>query len=136
MPAEGFLKVRVSTARGAIPLQGAKVAVRGTTADNSGIVALLTTDSGGLTPTLALPAPAKADSGSPGNVKPFSEYNLEISLDGYQTQYYYNLPIFATFPFAKTVIPISATPTIAASVSSTGRIPIFSAHDGLRGGTR
>lgn len=96
MPAEGFLKVRVSTARGAIPLQGAKVAVRGTTADNSGIIALLTTDSGGLTPTIALPAPAKAESESPGNVKPFSEYNLEVSLDGYQTQYHYNLPIFAT----------------------------------------
>lgn len=102
MPAEGFLKVRVSTARGAIPLQGAKVAVRGTTADNSGIIALLTTDSGGLTPTLALPAPAKADSESPGNIKPFSEYNLEISLDGYQTQYYYNLPIFATITSVQT----------------------------------
>ena len=57
MPAEGFLKVKVSTARGAIPLQGAKVAVRGTTADDSGIIALLTTDQG-LTPTIALPAPA------------------------------------------------------------------------------
>ena len=96
MPAEGFLKVKVSTARGAIPLQGAKVAVRGTTADDSGIIALLTTDQGGLTPTIALPAPAKADSESPGNIRPYSEYNLEVTLDGYQTQYYYNLPIFAT----------------------------------------
>lgn len=96
MPAEGFLKVKVSTARGAIPLQGAKVAVRGTKADESGIIALLTTDRGGLTPTIALPAPAKAESESPGNVRPYSEYNLEVTLDGYQSQYYYNLPIFAT----------------------------------------
>ncbi len=93
---KGYLRVKVSTARGAVPIAGARVALRGTTPETSGIIALLTTDSGGLTEDLALDAPDPAISEAPGTEKPFAEYDLEISAEGYGTQFYYGIPIFAT----------------------------------------
>lgn len=92
---KGYLRVKVSTARGAVPIAGARVALRGTTPETSGIIALLTTDSGGLTETIALDAPDPSLSEAPNAEKPFAEYDLEISAEGYGTQFYYGIPIFA-----------------------------------------
>ena len=95
----GFLVVRASTALGAIPLENALVNIR--TADPSdpasergALIASLRTDRDGLSARIALPAPDKSLSESPGNVRPYAVYDVEVSLDGYTTQYFQNLPIF------------------------------------------
>lgn len=95
---QGYLIVRVSTARGAIPLEGAQVDVRTNPPDLSAgrgdVIASLTSGSDGRTAPLPLPAPARANSMQPGNTSPFSTYNIEVYLEGYTNQTYQNVPIF------------------------------------------
>ena len=79
---EGYLTVRVSTARGAIPLEGATVNVRGDDADSSEIIFSLLSDRDGRTPTVTLPTPPKENSTSPGISPAFSTYNIDVFKDG------------------------------------------------------
>lgn len=115
----GYLIVRVSTARGAIPLENATVRVRIAASPDDAIraeggvgegalVATLHTDRDGLTPRLALPAPARYLSETPGNVRPYGLYDIDASLNGYMTNYFQNVPIFDTVTSLQTVelIPI------------------------------
>ena len=94
----GYMIVRVTTARGAIPLEGAVVAVHNYDPEfESGrgdIIATYKTDSSGLTPRFALPAPPRELSMSPGNGKSYLTYNLSVTKPGYYQQYYTNAPIF------------------------------------------
>lgn len=116
----GYLIVRTATARGAIPLENALVNIRVAAfpdgerqeSDTSGeglLIAALTTDRDGLTPRTALPAPARALSESPGNKQPYALYDIDVSLDGYMSNYYQNVPIFDTVTSLQTVdlIPLS-----------------------------
>ena len=95
---QGYLIVRVSTARGAIPLEGAQVDVRATPPDltdgRGDVIASLVSGTDGRTAPLPLPAPARANSMQPGNTSPFSTYNIEVYLEGYTNQTYQNVPIF------------------------------------------
>ena len=91
---EGYLTVRVTTARGAIPLDGATVTVTGKTQDNSGVKQVFHTGGDGLTQKISLPAPPRENSESPNNGVPFYTYNLEIIRDGYYNQTYQNIPVF------------------------------------------
>jgi len=110
---EGYLIVHVTTARGSIPLEGAQVLVRDYSpefTENRGDVRLtLISDRDGNTERIALPTPPVAQSLSPGAVQPFSIYNLEVRLDGYRSQIYYALPIFAGVTAVQPVdmIPLS-----------------------------
>jgi len=117
-PGEGYLTVRVTTARGAIPLDGATVTVTGNTQDNSGVLGVYSTGGDGLTPKIALPAPPRANSESPNSGVPFFTYNLEIVRDGYFNQTYQNVPVFEgisamqtaeMIPFAKNGKPDRST---------------------------
>ena len=94
----GYLIVRVTTARGAIPLEDAVVTVSNYNSEfQSGrgdIIATFTTDRSGLTEKFALPAPPRALSMSPGNGKSYKTYNIGVSKDGYYTQNYINAPVF------------------------------------------
>ncbi len=92
----GYLIVKVSTARGAIPLSDAAVSIRGETADNSGILYSLTTNSDGATERVSLPAPARADSESPGKEKPYATYSIDVFKDGYLPLSFRNVPVFAS----------------------------------------
>ena len=117
----GYLIVRVATARSAIPLEDALVTVRAAAlaseeirseedARSEGeVIASLTTDRDGLAPRLALPAPSRSLSESPGNVTPYALYDIDVSLDGYETHYYQNVPVFDTVTSLQTVelIPLS-----------------------------
>ena len=60
--ATGTLIVAVSTAGGALPVEGALVTVRGSKPENSGVLSVVTTDRSGRTPRITLPAPPAADS--------------------------------------------------------------------------
>ena len=90
----GYLVVRVSTARGAIPLENATVSVRGTSAQSSDIIYSLETDESGLTPRLPLPAPPKSNSLSPDQSTPYSLWSIDVFKKGYITARYESVPIY------------------------------------------
>ena len=94
--ATGSLIVSVSTAGGALPLEGALVTVQGSTPENSGILSVLTTDQSGRTPRLSLPTPAKAESERPGNRQPYALYHIYVNLENYYPQSFLNVPVFAS----------------------------------------
>ena len=94
---EGGLVVRVSTARGAIPLEGAQVNVRNYAKEGDGrgdVLYSLVSGRDGKTEIVRLPTVARAASLSPGNGTPFLTYNVEVFLEGYYSQRYINVPIF------------------------------------------
>ena len=94
----GYMIVRVSTARGAIPLEDATVTVYDygpEFADGRGdVIAVKTTNSSGMTDKFTLPAPPRSLSMSPGNGRSYSTYNVTVSKDGYNQQTYINVPVF------------------------------------------
>ena len=91
----GYLVVRVTTARGAIPLENATVSVRGTTPQNSGIIYSLETDISGLTPRLPLPAPPLSNSLSPDQSTPYSLWSIDVFCKGFVSKKYENVPIYS-----------------------------------------
>ena len=94
----GYMIVRVTTARGAIPLENAIVTVHNYDPEfESGrgdVIAVYTTNTSGLTERFALPAPPRELSMSPGNGKSYETYNLSVTKNGYYQQYYSNVPVF------------------------------------------
>jgi hypothetical protein len=94
----GYMIVRVTTARGAIPLDNAVVTVHNSDPDfESGrgdIIAVYVTNSSGLTERFALPAPPVSLSMSPGNGKSYETYGITVTKEGYHRQEYINVPIF------------------------------------------
>ncbi len=97
----GYLIVQVSTARGAIPLEGARVDIRTyeseTTSDSdtrADVVASLVSGRDGNTARIPLSAPPKAMSERAGNGTPYALYQAEVSLEGYYDQTYIGIPIF------------------------------------------
>lgn len=94
----GYMIVRVSTARGAIPLEGATVTVSNYAPEFEGgrgdVIAVYTTDRSGITPKIALKAPPRSLSMSPGNGRSYQTYNVTVAKEGYYSQNYINAPIF------------------------------------------
>ena len=79
------LRVLVTTALGALPLENAIVSVS-TAPDDTGMRTLLysvTTDTGGMTPSVILTTPPRSNSLSAGSGPPFAVYTVEISAEGY-----------------------------------------------------
>lgn len=96
MPGRGYLIVSVRAGEGAIPLEGALVTLRGGDATEGDAIASFITDQSGNTPRITLPAPPRINSESPNGGKPYASYSADISLDGYFTNLYTNIPIFDT----------------------------------------
>ena len=92
----GYLIVKVSTARGAIPLSGAAVSIRGEAPDQSGVLYSLTTNSDGATERVSLPAPSRSDSESPGNAKPYATYSIDVFKEGYVPLFFHSVPVFSS----------------------------------------
>ena len=94
----GFLIVKVKTASGALPVENAKVSIYeylpNENSVGSALLYSVLTDQDGKTPKLALDAKSKELSLSPGNVNPFSVYNIVVEKDGYYSNRYINVPIF------------------------------------------
>lgn len=92
----GYLTVRVSTARGAIPLEDAAVNIRGGNIEESAVIYALTTNSDGLTPVVSLPTPPRANSESPQETQPnYAVYNIDVFADGYAPAFFHNVPVFS-----------------------------------------
>ena len=94
----GYMIVRVTTARGAIPLEDATVTVRNYDPEfekgRGDIISVYTTNSSGLTDRISLPAPPRELSQSPGNGKSYESYNLYVSSPGYYKKEYVGVPVF------------------------------------------
>ena len=105
----GYLIVKVSTARGAIPLEDAAVSIKASTSENSGIVFSLETNADGLTPKITLPAPPRILSESPSNAIPFSSWNIDVFKDGYIPVSFQNVPVYSSVVSIQpaVMIPIS-----------------------------
>ena len=108
MPERGFLIVSVRTGAGAIPLEGALVTLRGDEAIEGDAIASFITDQSGNTPRITLPAPPRINSESPNGGKPYASYSADVSLDGYYSNLYTNIPIFDTITSVQTayLIPL------------------------------
>jgi hypothetical protein len=94
LSATGYLSVAVRTAEGAIPLENALVTVREGNSTDGDAIASFITDSGGLTPRIYLPTVPRERSESPGYATPYATYSVEVSLPGYHSNLYSNIPIF------------------------------------------
>lgn len=104
----GFLQFDVFTAGGAYPVQGALITVTKQLPSGSGLVRILFSNRSGRTATIALPAPSRSFSQSPGSTtRPFSEYSVTVRAKGYYTIRDIKIPIFAG---VKTVQPIDLIP--------------------------
>ncbi len=108
----GFLTVAVSTARGAIPLEGASVNIRGNDPDNSEILFSLITDRDGKTKKVALAAPPVASSTSPSIEEPFATYNIDVFKEGYTPLFFHGVPVF---PSVHSIQPAVMIPSVGSS---------------------
>ncbi len=95
----GFLQVAVKTANGALPIEDAQVNIYeylpNEESGNKGrLLYTLYTDANGRTAKAVLPAKSRDLSLSPGNVNPFTVYNIEVLKDGFYSNSYVNVPIF------------------------------------------
>ena len=98
----GYLVVQASTARGAIPLQGALVDVLTyepldpppENLRDGVLVATLTTDSDGNTPKLRLPSPPCSNANSPEAGRPYALYQCTVRLSGYYEQTHVGIPVY------------------------------------------
>ncbi len=92
--AQGYLTVRVTTARGAIPLEGATVNIRGNDENSSTILYSLLSGNDGKTPRVALPTPPKENSEAAGGASAYATYNVDVFKEGYVPLYFHNVPVF------------------------------------------
>ncbi len=91
---KGSLVVQVTLARGAIPVEGAKVTIS-SAEEEPVVISEMYTDKSGRTTQLSLPAPQSGLSQAPGGViRPYSIYNIKIEFPGYYTEKAINVPIF------------------------------------------
>ena len=108
---QGKLIVNVRTASGALPVQDARITVY-SASDNGTPVSSVTSDRSGLSPLLTLPAPPRMLTMQPGaDVKPYAEYTVVTSADGYYTVTNTNLPVYSGVTSIQPVelIPIADT---------------------------
>ena len=116
----GYLILRVTTARGAIPLEGAMVNLRNyrqpPLPKDAEILYSVRTGRDGKTPILPLSAPSReaAQAPSANGQKPFSSYVAEVSMTGYRPQNFIGIPIFDGITALQTVdlipLPENASP--------------------------
>ena len=115
----GLLSVTVTTAQNLIPIEGAYVTVL--SVDENGAASLVyavKTDASGQTGKLALPAPPRAASMSPGQARPYALYNVQVDHPGFQSTNAVDLTIFegvtADLPVYLLPLPAGETQSPAA----------------------
>ncbi len=111
LTSEGFLSIRIGTAGGALPVEGADVRIEARDPENQALVYLLTSDQSGKIQVIALPAPQKALSQNPASAaESYSTYDITVFKEGFYTQRIRNVPIFPTVTSTQFIelIPLSA----------------------------
>lgn len=100
----GTLIVKVTTARGAIPLEGASVNIR----DASGVLFSLRTNRDGQTEKVALPTPPRSNSETPNGGTPYATYTVDVAKEGYLPQTFERVPIFPSILSIQPAVMIPA----------------------------
>lgn len=91
----GTARFRTYTARGALPVKGARLIVSREIGGKRHVFYTLTTDESGLTPIISLPAPPKELSESPDSpVTPYATYDVQVNAAGYDEVLIRSIPIF------------------------------------------
>ncbi len=93
-PKTGFLTFQVTTAQGNIPVSNARITVSIPLGNDYHIAKVLYSDESGKTAPFPLPAPDSSIADSPSKIKPYSEYNVSATADGYNTVQLLNVPVF------------------------------------------
>ena len=91
----GYLKARVFTALGAVPIEGASVKISPSDTDSPRISHDLLTNRSGETETVALPAPPRRLSTEPGYSHPYSAYRIEAYAKGFAPYAADGVPVFS-----------------------------------------
>ena len=97
---QGRLVFQITTAGGAIPLEGAEVTLRESRSygDAEGdVLSVLYSGRDGKTDAVTLHAPARRFSLEPahdGSPVPYALYNADVRMDGFYTQSYVSIPVF------------------------------------------
>lgn len=106
----GNLIVKVTTARGVLPLEGATVLISDDENKNQ-ILYSLRTGNDGLTPKVRLPAPPRSLSEAPSTdgEKVYASYNILTSMPGYYSVENVRAPIFSGITSFQTVdlVPVA-----------------------------
>ncbi len=113
----GGIKVRVSTARGARPVENAVVTVVRETGAQEHLYALQKTNSSGETQVITLPAPPPAENQqSPA----YFDYNIHVYAPGYYRESAMSIPVFADVvslqAFDLIPLPAGVLPTTGADL--------------------
>ena len=118
----GYLTVMVSTARGAVPLEGATVNIRADSRESSEILFSLLTDRDGKTPKVALRTPPIENSEFPSGKEAYYTYNIDVFKDGYVPLYFHNVPIFPSVLSVQpaVMVPIDANAPYDAQMNIEG----------------
>lgn len=82
-PDKGSLQVNVTSSLGLIPIQNATVSIAYTGVPDV-VLEQLTTDNSGQTERIELATPPLELSVEPGEIRPYSEYNITVSAPGYE----------------------------------------------------
>lgn len=106
--AVGRLIVSVTTANGAIPIEGAAVGIRSYELGQSSTIALLTTDPSGNTETIEIETPSVYESISPGGKRGYTPLIIDVTKDGYRVAEFIGA---AVFPGVTTVQPVYLVPS-------------------------
>ena len=94
---KGYLRIKTSSADGALPISGAVVRIFGTDEENYGVEYMQITDVDGLTGVFTLPAPKLAYSLSSDPAEsPYATYCAEVRKNGYEDIDVEALQIFDT----------------------------------------
>lgn len=83
-PSRGFLQVNVVNIENNFPIQNATVSITDS-GEPDNTIEKITTNNSGQTEQVSLPAPPLDYSLQPGDQRPYSEYNLQISAPGFKT---------------------------------------------------
>ncbi len=129
---EGRLIVRVRSADGALPVEGATVTVRGADPETADFIRTVTSDQSGNTPILLLPAPDIASSLTPGAEAPYAIYDVLAVKNGYYRHENLRVPIFDTVLSSQGVNMIPLAP-YEEGILPDGNIS-FTAGQALNGG--
>ncbi len=93
-PFVGFLRVFVFTGQNAEPLPGAHITVFRQEGETQTLYANTVTGRDGLTPVITLPSVNPSLTMQPELGQPYIPYNIRVSVDGFYTTIYENVPVY------------------------------------------
>ncbi|HPU17437.1 MAG TPA: hypothetical protein PLZ27_02060 [Bacillota bacterium] len=95
----GYIKVDVTTAGGALPVEGALVTISLAIPECSSVNATFMTDENGKIPRIEVPTPPRTcsltPSAAPTGINPYSIYNIEVTKDGYSPAWVHGAQVFS-----------------------------------------